>query len=285
MKRILLPTDFSENAYNAIDYALNLFKEEACSFYLLHVFSPSIYYEERTFYDDRKMPLDDENQIDSLRQLNELQERILKKFKNPKHIFVPHSTLGFLVDEIGTMIEKEEIDLVIMGTKGATGAKEVLFGTNTVDVIKKIECPVIAVPSNYTFSALENILFPTDYEIDYRKEQLAELLNIANEYNSAIHILHIGGSSDLSEQQVSNKLKLQKIVKGNSLFYDIPNGNTVEVIYKFQAKNPMDFLIMIQNKRTFLERLLIKSIVKKIGFTITIPFMVIPHWSKKGDTQ
>lgn len=285
MKRILLPTDFSENAYNAIDYALNLFKEEACSFYLLHVFSPSIYYEEREFYDNRKMPLDDANQMDSLRQLNELQERILKKFKSPKHIFVPHSTLGFLVDEIGTMIEKEGIDLVIMGTKGATGAKEALFGTNTVDVIKKIECPVIAIPSNSIFKIPRNIMFPTDYEIDYRKEQLAELLNIANEYNSAIHILHIGGGADLSKQQVANKLKLQKIVKGNSLFHDISNGSTIQGIYEFQARNPMDFLIMIQNKHTFLERLFMKSVVRKIGFNITIPFMVIPHWSKKGNTQ
>lgn len=284
MKRILLPTDFSENAYNAIDYALNLFKEEECSFYLLHVFSPSIYYQEREFYDNRKMPLDDANQMDSLRQLNELQELILKKFKNPKHIFVPHSTLGFLVDEIGTMIEKEEIDLVIMGTKGATGAKEVLLGTNTVDVIKKVECPVIAVPSNSVFKIPGNILFPTDYEIDYRKEQLTELLNIANQYNSAIHILHVGGSADLSEQQVANKLKLQKIVKGNFLFYDISNGSTIQGIHEFQARNPMDFLIMIQNKHTFLERLFMKSIVRKMGFTITIPFMVIPHWSKKGDT-
>ncbi len=285
MKRIVLPTDFSENANNAIDYALNLFKEEECSFYLLHVFSPSIYYEERAFYDDRKMPLDDANQIDSLRQLNELRERILTKFKNPKHIFVPHSTLGFLVDEIRAMIKKEKIDLVVMGTKGATWAKEVLLGTNAVNVIKKIERPVIAVPSNYTFSAPENILFPTDYEIDYQKTQLSELLNIAQQYTSAIHILHIGASSSLNEQQVANKLKLQKIVKGNSLFYDIPNGNTIEGIYRFQAKNPMDFMIMIQNKHTFLERLFIKSVVKKMGFNITIPFMAVPHSTESRDAQ
>lgn len=280
MKRIVLPTDFSENANNAIEYALNLFKEEECSFYLLHVFSPSIYYEEKALYDDRRIPLDDANQIDSLRQLNELNERILTKFKNPKHIYVPHSTLGFLVDEIRSMIKKEKIDLVIMGTKGATGAKEVLFGTNAVDVIKKIEHPIIAVPSNYTYGAPKNILFPTDYEIDYQKTQFSELLNIAQQYTSTIHILHIGESSGLSEQQEANKLKLQKIVKGNSLFFDIPNGNTIEGIYKFQAKNPMDFLIMIQNKHTFLERLFIKPVIKKIGFNITIPFMVVPHWNE-----
>ncbi|WP_422081832.1 universal stress protein [Ulvibacterium sp.] len=283
MKRIVLPTDFSENSYNAIDYALNLFKEEECSFYLLHVFSPSIYYEEREFYDDRKMPLDDTNQIDSLRQLNGLHERILKKFENPKHIFVPHSTLGFLVDEIRALIKKEKIDLVVMGTKGATGAKEVLLGTNTVDVIKKVERPVIAVPSTYPFSAPKNILFPTDYEIDYQKTQLSELLNIAQRYTSAVHILHIGASSGLNGQQLTNKAKLQQIANGNSLFYELPNDDTIEGIYTFQAKNPMDFLIMIQNKHTFLERLFVKSIVRKIGFAITIPFMVIPHWSRKGD--
>lgn len=277
MKKIVLPTDFSENAYNAISYALNLYKNEECAFYLLNTFNPSIYYDRNALQDIRQMDLGDVNQTNSLKQLHELQDDLLKKFKNPKHVFVPHSVFGTLVDEIKKIVEKEKISLVIMGTQGATGAKEVLFGTHAIHVIKKIKCPVIAVPSGFIYEAPKNILFPTNYEINYRKELFMELLHIADQHASLINVLHVGKSHDFNESQLAHKSVLKEVLGSNHLFHDVPDNKIIPAINDFQLKNDIDLLAMIRNKHNFMERLFIEPVIKKIGFHIAIPFMVIPY--------
>ena len=71
------------------------------------------------------------------------------------------------------------MDLIVMGTKGATGLKEVLFGSHTIHVLKNTKCPVIVIPSGFSFEAPREILFPTDYEVNYKKKHVQPILNIS----------------------------------------------------------------------------------------------------------
>lgn len=84
--------------------------------------------------------------------------------------------MNTLVGETKKIIEQEAIDLVVMGTQGATGAGDVLFGTNTIHVIKKAASPILAVPSEFTYKTPKRILFPTDYGMVCQKEKLRVLL-------------------------------------------------------------------------------------------------------------
>jgi nucleotide-binding universal stress UspA family protein len=178
------------------------------------------------------------------------------------------------------IIENEKIDLVIMGTQGATGAKEILLGTNTVHLLKKSTCPVIAVPMGFEYETPKEIMFPTDYAIAYKKKALQELLDIANQHISSIEVLHVSTGYDLTEEQLQNKQKLEGLLSGTAhLFHDLPSQGIIEAINNFQIKKRMNLLVMIQNKHTFLERLFIEPVIKKIGFHVSIPFMVIPHKS------
>ncbi len=149
MKKIILPTDFSYNAYNAICYTMNLLKDEEVTFYLLNTYTPAIYQTEYLLHSPGQIGLGDIYQSDSLNQLEELKKQLEKEFKNPKHTIIPHSAFNILVDEVSAMVASEEADLVIMGTQGATGAKEIFLGTHTVHVIKKATCPVIAIPTDF----------------------------------------------------------------------------------------------------------------------------------------
>ncbi|WP_411030510.1 universal stress protein [Spongiimicrobium sp. 3-5] len=277
MKRIILPTDFSDNAYNAIRYAMQLFKKQECTFYLLHAYTPAIYQSEYILHSPGQIGLGDLYQTNTTEQLEELQSRILKEFKNPKHHFVLRSAFNLLVDEIVDTIKAEKIDLVLMGTQGATGAKEILLGTHTVHVIKKASCPVIAIPPNFKYEAPKEILFPTDYEIDYKEEQLKELLSIALNHISSIEVMHVSTGYELTKQQRKNKVTLDKLLsKVAHLFHDMPNQEVIDGINNFQLRTKVNFLAMIKNKHTFLERLFVEPVIKKIGFHVTIPFMVIP---------
>lgn len=281
MKKIILPTDFSDNAYNSIRYAIRLFNDFETTFYLLHTYTPAIYQSEYVLDDPGQIGLGDMYRENSQTQLEELKAKIEKEFNNPKHTFISHSALNFLVDEVIETVKNENADLIIMGTQGATGAKEIVLGTHAVHVIKKATCPVIAVPADYAYEIPTEILFPTDYEIDYQKEQLRQLSDIAKNHNSNIEVIHVSLGYDLTENQLKNKQKLQAVLRGRAhLFHDLPGQEIITAINGFQGKKPMNLLVMVQNKHTFLEGLFIEPTIKKIGFHVTIPFMVIPHLEK-----
>jgi nucleotide-binding universal stress UspA family protein len=279
MKRIVLPTDFSDNAYNAIRYAVNLFKEQDCTFYLLNTYTPAIYQAEYVIHSPAQIGLGDVYQESSITRLEALKSKLAKEFKNPKHTFMIHSAFSLLVDEILETVKRENADMIIMGTQGATGAKEIFLGSHTVHVIKKATCPVIAVPSEFGYENPKEILFPTDYEVDYSQEQLRQLLDIAEKHISSIEVMHVSSGYGLTEIQKRNKEKLDVLLsKTAHLFHDLPNQTVIDGINSFQMKKRMNLLVMIQNKHTFLERLFIEPVIKKVGFHISIPFMVIPQW-------
>ncbi len=277
MKRIILPTDFSENAYKAICYAINLFESEECTFYLLHTYTPAIYQAEYVLHSPGQIGLGDIYQESSLTQLEGLKKRLVSEFNNKKHTFLEHSAFNTLVDEIVETSKKENADMVIMGTQGATGAKEILIGTNTVHVIKKACCPVIAIPPNFEYEDPKEILFPTDFEIDYQEGQLKELLDLAKSHLSRVEVMYVSSGYDLNEDQLGNKSKLDGILgKIAHLFHELPSQEVITAINDFQQKNKINLLVMVQNRHTFLERLFLEPIIKKLGFHVTIPFMVIP---------
>lgn len=281
MKKILLPTDFSRNAYNACEYAMKLFTDEECVFYLVHTYTPVVYQPEYMLGNPGQIPLGDEYQANALMQLEELQATLTTQFNNPKHLFVPHASFNLLVNEVLQLVENENADLVVMGTKGATGAKEILLGTQTAHLIKKATCPVIAIPSGFEYETPKEILFPTDYEVDYEKEQLQELLDIAKKHISSIEVMHVSTGNELTEEQVENQQKLNYLLAETAhLFHDLPSQGIIDAINNFQLKKRMNLLVMIKNKHTFFERLFIEPVIKKIGFHITIPFMVIPEPKK-----
>lgn len=277
MTRILLPTDFSDNAFEAIRYALLVYKDVKCTFYLVHTYTAPMYHTEYLIGSPGQIGLGDILHDSSMTQLEDLKNRLEKEYKNPKHTFMVHTAFNTLLDEISETVEAENIDLVVMGTKGATGAKEIFLGTNTVHVIKKAKCPVIAVPPHFEYEAPKEILFPTDYEIEYVKENLSGLIAIEELHKSRINVMHVRAGYDLNVKQEKHREQLEKLLGGSSLFHEVPDNSIIAAVNEFQIKVKINLLVMVQNKHTFLERLFIEPIIKKIGFHVTVPFMVIPQ--------
>ena len=281
MKKILLPTDFSENSWNAIKYALQLFKKETCKFYLLHTYTPIIYQMEYLLGDPAQFDIPDTIKETSIKKLNEIKSRITKEYKNPKHSFETMAVFNTLIPQIEEVVEEKAINYVVMGTKGATGAKEVLFGSNTVHVFKKIKCPIIAIPDNFNFEATHEILFPTDYEIHYTPKHLKPLIDIALLNISMINVLNVSFGYDLSEEQENNKKQLETLLKKTTyLFHRISSQSVQEAITDFQLKARINLLVMINNKHSFFENLFFKSTINQIGFHLNIPFLLIPFKNK-----
>jgi nucleotide-binding universal stress UspA family protein len=281
MKKVLLPTDFSENAYNAAKYALQLFESEECTFYLLNTYTPVLYDNEYLVYNSTQPTLTEIYRNKSLQGLDRVLRRIKRNFKNENHHFEKISSFNLLNDEIKELVTEKEIDLIVMGTKGATGAEEILFGTHTVHAIKKARCPLLAVPSHYDYKEPKEILFPTDYEAEIPK-LLNLLKEIAENHASTIHILHVYFGVNLSSTQTSRKKALGRAFKDiDHHFYSITEKSVTRAIYDFQEENEMDMLAMVNNKHSFFENLLFTPVVDEIGFNVKVPFLVIPSRKKK----
>lgn len=281
MKKILLPTDFSENAYNAAKYAVQLFNGEECIFYLLNTYTPVLYDNEYLVYSAAQPTLTEIYRNKSLKGLDRVVRRIKRNFKNDKHHFEKLSSFNLLNDEIKDLVQEKEIDLVVMGTKGATGAEEILFGTHTVHAIKKVKCPLLAIPSHYEFKPPKNILFPTDYEAEIPK-LLQILMEIAGTNSSTIHILHVYFGVNLNPTQTSRKRALGRAFKQiDHHFYNITEKGVTRAIYDFQEENDIDMLAMVNNKHSFFENLLFTPVVNEIGFNVKVPFLVIPSIKRK----
>lgn len=281
MKKILLPTDFSENAFNAAQYAVQLFKGEECIFYLLNTYTPVLYDNEYLVYSATQPTLTEIYQNKSEEGLKRMLNRIRKTYKNKLHQFETISSFNLLNDEIKELVIEKEIDLIVMGTKGATGAEEILFGTHTVHAIKKARCPLLAIPAHYEFKPPKEILFPTDYEVDIPK-LLDILKEIALKHSSTIHILHVYFGVDLSTEQANRKKSLTRTFKDiGHHFYSITQKSVTRAIYDFQDENEIDMLVMINNKHSFFENLLFTPVVNEIGFNVKVPFLVIPSKKRK----
>ncbi len=278
MKRILLPADFSDNSFEAIRYALHVFKDVKCTFFLLHTYTPPIYQTEYLLGSPGLIGLGDVMQETSMTQLEKLKNRLEIQFKNKKHTIEVHTAFNTLINEVMDTVEAEAIDMVIMGTTGATGAKEILFGSNAVHVIKKAKCPVLLVPPRFEYEDPKELLFPTDYEIEYSSKKMEALLSISEQHKSRINVLHVHTGYDLTSEQQKNKKLLEQLLGSLCIFHEMPDNEIVNAINEFQVKRKINLLVMVQNKHTFMERLFIEPVIKKIGFHITIPFMVIPQF-------
>lgn len=277
MKRILLPTDFSENALNAASYALQLFKEEECTFYLIHTYTPAAFNSGMMIDSYSALQFEELTRKNAIKALDRIEEDLVSRFGNPKHKIEKKATFNLLINEIKTYEEENEIDLIIMGTKGATGAKEVFIGTNTMYAIKNSKCPVIAVPSNFTFEEPKEILFTTDYKFDTNNRYLALLKDICSAHVSRLNVLNAYYGVPLDDKQKHTKDFIDNFFKEEAHLFHVANGvHVLEAITEFQLKNKINFLVMIHNKHSFFENLLFKPVINEVVYHTNVPFLVIP---------
>lgn len=277
MKQILIPTDFSENAWNAIVFGLTLFKDQECVFHFLHTYTPAFYRVDYVMGGPEFSAIPDSGVERSLVGLEKTKEKIERLYPNPKHRYNTLASFNTLTDEIKDITRERNINLIIMGTQGATGAKEIFLGTNTVHVLRKTKIPVLVIPNKYAFTAIDSILFPTDYWSDYKIEEFGFLLDFADSLKAEIVVFHANEEHDLTEAQQKNKVLLSSKLKDIKHRFVLDRDNLMpKAVYKYIEENNAGLLAMMNRKHSFFERLMIKQNVDAFGFHIDIPFLVIP---------
>lgn len=278
MKRILLPTDFSKISLNAIDYATQIYKDEPCQFYLLNVYRiPYLANEELMEQNISQLSaLEDEMHEASIEEMKNVLAQIPE---NKNHIFEIVSDYNLFNLAVHQVVEAKDIELIIMGTKGATGAREIFLGSNTSDVIMRNSCNVMAIPENHSFRPPKEILFPSDFKIMYDESDLRPLMNLAKKFGSIVRIVYFNDTDELDEMQLLNKENLDKfLAEIPHQYYTLSTTNFEEGLNCFtQSRGDIDMILIIGRHYGFFERLFFKPKVKVLSFHSRIPLFVVHH--------
>lgn len=276
MKNILLPTDFSKNSLNAMKYAVSLFKDIPCNFYLLNVFKIHYVTNEEFIVGNNGGLTPSEKELYDISQIG-LKNVIEKIKKDSNHKFKAISDFNFFIDSVKNTIEKRKIDLIIMGTKGASGVKEIFMGSNTGDVILKTNCSVLAVPENTVITGPKEITFATDFKFPYKKDDLSLLIKLAKLNKSNLRILHLKNEKQLSEEQMFNRKTLKELFKElNISLHTLTNTDFDTAVNCFtQSRGNINMIVILAKHYNFFQRLFFRPKVEELSFHTNIPLLVL----------
>lgn len=272
--RILVATDFSNEAYNALFYVTKLLEKQKCIIYLLNVNqSPS-----NNFF-SQKEKVDDLNK-ESKERLTATLHKIQRDQNNDLHDFQTISRQGSLEEVIIRTIVDRKIDLLVMGNKGKTGAKEIFMGGYTVKVIRSLkQCPLLAVPKESEYKRPEHIAFISDFKKGCSLQTIKPLLKLAKAVNAHIKLLHISEEGILSSVQNSNKglleISLQEISHDFTTIFKYTDK--AQVIDHFIKTNLVQLFSLVYTKKSIIERFFKVPVIMDLSIYSNIPFLILPN--------
>lgn len=278
MKKILVPADFSHNAYAALHYATQLFKEEKCQFYLLHSFEHQKSRLDGRITFEKKGSKFAKLYDESESKLKALVHRIHSDAPNDLHKFKPISSAHALTTEINKVIKQRVIDFVCIGSKGVTAAQNIFLGSNTLSIIKKISgAPLIIVPQQIEYEPVAKIAFTTGFKRDYQATEMEALQYISKLTSAPVHILHIRNEESMSDAQREHFHQLFHLLTDvHRESSSVSDESVHKGIINFVEEEKVQLLALIYYKDNPILSIFREDVIKNIAKHITIPFLIIP---------
>lgn len=281
MKRVLIPTDFSDNAWTAARYAMQLYQQEPCTFYLLNTYIPEIGTNRFMASSSIESSLTTSAAEHSKANLARLVAKMHKNSLSKQHHIITISSFCLLTDQVIETIAEQEIDMVVLGTKGNSATGDVFMGSNAVRIIKAVEeCPVLAIPPHTTYVTPSEITFATDFNRFYTLSELQPLLDLAISFKATIRVAYVQEElQPLTDVQQFNLSMLRKYL--GSLAYYIHTisevQNVSKTLAKFAQALDIHLMAMLQYSHSYVSRITNQHTVKSSTFTTQIPLLIIPE--------
>ena len=270
MVNILIPTDLSELSKIAVQYAIKIVNKLGGTLTLLHVVT--IMQPTRATMRLQLKSLEKDLMEASREDLDMFVKSVSKQLKTNEPIKVKVAKGTSFNDTVKREAKKLRTGLIVMGTRGASGLKKYVLGSNTASVIEISHVPVLAVPELGEFKNFKNVVYATD--LKHVQKELKTLIPYLEEFNSTVHLLHI--TSSLKEVSALEK-KIDAIVEKagitNVICKVIVNKNIDEAIDYYVAESKADLLTMFTHDVNFYEKLFNRSITQKMAFHSKVPLL------------
>lgn len=269
--KILVPTDFSALSEVAVRYAAELATELGAGVLLLHV----VHFEtSRAAASMKKHQVEDAMEEISQQKCGELENQLKTAYPG---LTVSYKVItGYPVEDV---VEKAAVennaDVIIMGTKGASGLKKLLMGSNATAVIAKSAVPVIVVPEHAVYKGIKSIVYTST--LTNLVNEAGVVVPFARIFNAHVHICHIKG---LQSIESATEADIIKELKGKYAYnklsaHVIASNNLPESIDKFLLDYKADMLAMFTHEPTVYEKLFGKSITREMAFHTWVPLLAV----------
>ena len=274
MKKILLPTDFSDVANNAFVHALELASRLNAELLLLHTYELPVV--DNQFFPQNYQTIFDSLEMANFERFKDLMPKLhaIAEERKLGHVRFSHIIMdGDLVYNIKECINREGIDLIVMGTTGATGWKEFFIGTNTGEVISSVSVPVYGVPVGVDYTFIKNIGFTTRFR-EKDKVSLQKTIEIAKKNLAKVKCLYVKTAfSDVEDTEIEDWKKT--FAHEPVQFFVAENDDVMETILDFITSQEIDVLAMVTHKRNFFVSFFESSLAEKVTNRSSIPVLVL----------
>jgi len=274
MKKILFPTDFSNVATNAFVHALGLAKLVHGELILLHTYEFPIM--DNQFGLQNYKEVYDTIELSNLDRFKDELPKLLKIAEENGFESIKMSHViadGDLIYNIKQTVIKEKIDYVVMGTSGASGWIEKIFGTNTGEAITSLNVPVFCIPEGVKYSKINTIGFTTRFR-EKDKIALQNVIKIAKAAHAQVKCIYV--ETNESDNSAAVYKDWKSFFKDEPVqFFIIPGEDAQETIEDFIISQEIDVLTMISYKRTFFKWLFTSSFTEEMSYGSRIPILAL----------
>lgn len=263
MKTILFPTDFSRNAANALNYALEI--AELLRARLLLLYTIRSLADRDTFIAEDSFSTAEEAENALIRLKTEISARV------PCEYLV---TKGAITDEIVAATKRQQINLVVMGTKGAGDVPDSLamLNSTTANIISESVCPVLVIPAGYRYQPFKKAILAVDMD-EVEESVLQPFLELVAALQAEVILLTI----------VSEKEKVQTQPHGldhllspfTYAAHTLTDPDVIDGIQAFIRTHQADLLTVVVRKRNFLQSLFDDNVSQKLSLHTRIPLLTL----------
>ncbi len=278
MKKILIPTDFSENAGDALDYALNFIGNSKAELHIVNVVNNTTVNGDMVVVSDDPFGV----RLEQAQNSMELLEKFGNKyFKDNDKNNVKISTkviYGSITEDLKTEALLFKADLIIMGTQGVNhGALDRFFGSVSTRIVNDSPCPVLLIPRGYKFKPIDDVLFTTtlNHSEPFELYKAMELIKPNEAVLRCLHVTKTKGADDFDETEKFSKYLMEHTPALQTIFYKEVGENIEDIIKDYSETYDVEIIIMCKSKKGFLDNLLGRSHTKSMIHLSKMPLLVM----------
>lgn len=269
MKKILVPTDFSDGAFNALIHAIHISKILDASIQIVHAYS---------------MPATASNvMVDITDVLKKNAEEELDKFKI--HVERPEisqgvdieykAIYGSVIDVINRLSLEDSIDLVVMGTHGASGITEKWLGSNTAAAARNVDKPIMAIPADTAYKSLDKILFSTDMKVMKETVCLDFVADLARKTSAQVKFFHVRDSKEPTDNR-AYKEQIANHFEGLDPTFTVTYNDKIAVGINETIKvEKPSLLVVVRHDYGFFESIWHSSVSRQVLNSAALPILVL----------
>lgn len=274
MNNILVPFDFSHNSRNALEYAGQLAKQTSATIHIFHAY-------------DRSEVLEGVKVSTTVSAMKDTKVKMVKQFGLEAKNIESHVLQGEFIEEVLQFIKRRKFNLIVLGTRGASGLQELILGSYTVNLMQELRgIPMLVVPEKADFKPLRNILLCSDLHEIADDDALDLVKEIAMMFEADVRLAHVekGTGKPSYEKVLETRREMHLFEPEVDCTYKriIAKDILAGIKYYMDKKNDNDMVAMVYREHSFIETIFGMNHTHEMAYHTTVPLLVLPEGKNKA---